>query len=46
MPERVSIGLRRLSSDWESTQLKIELSPVQIGEAAYFSGIETLEQTS
>ncbi len=27
---------RRLSSDWESTRLKIELSPVQIREAAYF----------
>ena len=27
--------MRRLSSDWESTRLKIELSPVQIGEAAY-----------
>lgn len=26
---------RRLSSDWESTRLKIELSPVQIGEAAF-----------
>jgi hypothetical protein len=25
----------RLSSDWESTRLKIELSPVQIGEAAF-----------
>ena len=25
----------RLSSDWESTRLKIELSPVQIREAAY-----------
>ncbi len=28
---------RRLSSDWESTRLKIELSPVQIGEAALYS---------
>ena len=27
--------LGRLSSDWESTRLKIELSPVQIREAAY-----------
>ncbi len=26
---------RRLSSDWESTRLKIELSPVQIREAAF-----------
>ena len=26
--------MRRLSSDWESTRLKIELSPVQIREAA------------
>ena len=34
-----TVGVRkragRLSSDWESTRLKIELSPVQIGEAAY-----------
>ena len=29
----------RLSSDWESTRLKIELSPVQIGEAAYFETV-------
>ena len=28
-------GARRLSSAWESTRLKIELSPVQIGEAAF-----------
>ncbi len=27
----------RLSSDWESARLKIELSPVQIGEAASYS---------
>ena len=34
---RIGIGphASRLSSDWESTRLKIELSPVQIGEAAY-----------
>ena len=32
---RVRSGARRLSSDWESTRLKIELSPVQIREAAY-----------
>ena len=33
---RIGIGphASRLSSDWESTRLKIELSPVQIGEAA------------
>ena len=31
----VAPSARRLSSDWESTRLKIELSPVQIGEAAY-----------
>ena len=34
-----AVGVRRragrLSSDWESTRLKIELSPVQIGEAAF-----------
>ncbi len=30
-----SFKTRRLSSDWESTRLKIELSPVQIREAAY-----------
>ncbi len=29
-----SLDMRRLSSDWESTRLKIELSPVQIREAA------------
>ena len=34
---RIGIGAHasRLSSDWESTRLKIELSPVQIGEAAF-----------
>ena len=31
----VNRDTRRLSSDWESTRLKIELSPVQIGEAAF-----------
>ncbi len=29
-----SFRSRRLSSDWESTRLKIALSPVQIREAA------------
>lgn len=29
-----SLRTGRLSSDWESTRLKIELSPVQIREAA------------
>ena len=33
-------GARRLSSAWESTRLKIELSPVQIGEAAFFANSE------
>ena len=32
---RVVGNAGRLSSDWESTRLKIELSPVQIREAAY-----------
>ena len=31
-----SVRAGRLSSDWESTRLKIELSPVQIREAACF----------
>jgi hypothetical protein len=31
---RVVENAGRLSSDWESTRLKIELSPVQIREAA------------
>ena len=33
-------GASRLSSDWESTRLKIELSSVQIGEAAYSAARE------
>jgi hypothetical protein len=33
-PWSASLCMRRLSSDWESTRLKIELSPVQIREAA------------
>jgi hypothetical protein len=32
---RVVENAGRLSSDWESTRLKIELSPVQIREAAF-----------
>lgn len=31
------VRVSRLSSDWESTRLKIELSPVQIREAAFLS---------
>src|SRR5699024_9950393 len=38
-PRSPSIGVSRLSSDWESTRLKIELSPVQIREAAYFETV-------
>ncbi len=34
--------MSRLSSDWESTRLKIELSPVQIREAALVSEFKCL----
>ena len=37
-----SFDTRRLSSDWESTRLKIELSPVQIREAALHSRFKCL----
>ncbi len=39
LPCGVDSNARRLSSDWESTRLKIELSPVQIREAASFLGV-------
>ncbi len=38
--------MRRLSSDWESTRLKIELSPVQIREAAYSYGSLCINRTA
>ena len=38
--------MRRLSSDWESTRLKIELSPVQIREAALYSQFKCLRALS
>ena len=38
----IAWSTRRLSSDWESTRLKIELSPVQIREAALDSEFKCL----